>query len=148
MYLLDTNVVSAASPTSRDNEQTDALRAWLSVASDRLFLSAVTIAEIEIGIAKAHRTGATRKAKSLTQWLDLTLHLYLERILRLDTATSRIAGRLFDQAVGRGGNPGFEDAAIAATATQANMTVLTRNARHFRLMDVAFLDPFEGLPAL
>jgi predicted nucleic acid-binding protein len=148
MYLLDTNVISASSPERQSHLDVQKLRLWLAAASDRLFLSSITIAEIETGIAKALRTGATRKAQQLGDWLDITLHLFGERVLPLDLETARVTGRLFDQAVGRGGSPGFEDAAIAATAVQSRLTVLTRNTRHFELMDVAFLNPFEALPTL
>jgi predicted nucleic acid-binding protein len=148
MYLLDTNVISAAAAGRQGHLEVQNLRLWLAAASDRLFLSSVTIAEIETGIAKARRTGATRKAEQLGDWLDITLHLFGDRVLPVDLETARVTGRLFDQAVGRGGSPGFEDAAIAATAVQSRLTVLTRHTRHFQLMDVAFLNPFERLPAL
>ena len=55
MYLLDTNIVSASAPTRRD---ADVLAAWMRAHSDRLYLSAITIAEIEAGIARAVRIGA------------------------------------------------------------------------------------------
>lgn len=64
------------------------------------------------------------------------------KTLSLDTATARIAGCLFDQAVGCGGDPGFEDAAIAATALRHDYTVLARNLRYLQLMDVRSPDPF------
>ncbi|MEZ2222775.1 type II toxin-antitoxin system VapC family toxin [Rhizobium sp. RCC_161_2] len=148
MYLLDTNIISATSPLRAQDLLSQATRAWVAAHADQFFLSTVTVAEIETGIAKAHRTGASKKASLLGEWLELTVHLYGERILSFDTATARIAGRLFDQAVGRGGDPGFEDAAIAATALRHDCTVLTRNLRHFRLMDVRSLDPFANPPEL
>lgn len=146
MYLLDTNIISATSPLRTQDLNSQAARAWLAAHADQFFLSTVTIAEIESGIAKAERNGAGKKARLLGQWLDLTLHLYSDRVLPLDVATARLTGRLFDQAVGRGGDPGFEDAAIAATALQHDHTVLTRNLRHFRLMDVRSVDPFANPP--
>ncbi|MEF0941104.1 type II toxin-antitoxin system VapC family toxin [Rhizobium sp. BR 362] len=148
MYLLDTNIISATSPLRAQDLLSQAVRAWIAAHAQQFYLSTVTVAEIETGIAKAHRTGASKKAELLGEWLELTLHLYGDRILPLDTATARIAGRLFDQAVGRGGDPGFEDAAIAATALRYDYTVLTRNLRHFRLMDARSLDPFANPPKL
>lgn len=148
MYLLDTNIISVVSPTNRERHDMEDLRHWIEAASDRLFLSAITVAEVETGIAKARRLGATRKAEELARWLDLVLHLYSDRILPVDVPTARIAGQLFDQAVGRGGGPDFEDAAIAATAVRSGLVVLTRNVRHFELMDVPLLNPFDGLPSL
>ncbi|MDE1991999.1 MAG: PIN domain-containing protein, partial [Rhizobiaceae bacterium] len=125
-----------------------AFRVWIAAHANQCFLSTISIAEIEIGIAKAQRTGASKKATLLAEWLELTLHLYGEHILPLDIATARLAGRLFDQAVGRGGDPGFEDAAIAATALRYDYLVLTRNLRHFKLMDVRSRDPFADPPEL
>ena len=49
----------------------------------RLFLSAVTVAEIEDGIAKLRREGATRKSEDLKDWFETVLHLYGDRVLRV-----------------------------------------------------------------
>ena len=144
MYLVDTNVISAGAP-AKAAARPD-LVAWMEVRSDRLFLSAVTIAEIGDGIAKASREGATRKAADLAAWLDTVLHLYADRVLAFDTAAARIAGILSDLARGRGWAPGFADIAIAATAQCHGLTVLTRNLRHFEPMGVPALDPFANLP--
>lgn len=144
MYLVDTNVISAGAP-AKAAARPD-LVAWMEVRSDRLFLSAVTIAEIGDGIAKASREGATRKAADLAAWLDTVLHLYADRVLAFDTAAARIAGILSDLARGRGWAPGFADIAIAATARCHGLTVLTRNLRHFEPMGVPALDPFATPP--
>jgi toxin FitB len=53
---------------------------------------------------------------------------------------------LADQARGSGHAPGFADIVIAATARSRGYTVLTRNVRHFRALDVLVHDPFESLP--
>ena len=148
MYLLDTNIISATSPLRAQDLLSQAVRTWVAAHADQFFLSSVTVAEIEAGIAKAYRTRASKKASLLGEWLELTVHLYGGRILTLYTATARIAARLFDQAIGRGGDPGFEDAAIAATALRHDYTVLTRNSRYFQLMDVRSLDPFANPPEL
>jgi predicted nucleic acid-binding protein len=66
----------------------------------------------------------------------------------LNGANASTITRQLDQASGRGGNPGFEDAAIAATAFRANLTAVTGKIRHFQRMDVAVIDPFDALPAL
>jgi toxin FitB len=143
-YLVDTNVISATAPaeTARRVE----LVAWMDAHSSDLFLSAVTVAEISDGIAKAKREGAKRKAASLSDWLNAVLHLYGERVLPFDTLTAEIAGTLSDLARGRGHSPRFSDIAIAATAVRHELTILSRNARHFVPMDVSVLDPFQTLP--
>ncbi|MBU6420336.1 MAG: VapC toxin family PIN domain ribonuclease, partial [Proteobacteria bacterium] len=83
MYLVDTNVISARAPSRVPLPD---LAAWMDAHSADLFLSTVTIAEIEDGIAKANREGATRKARDLTAWLETVLHLYAARILPFDLA--------------------------------------------------------------
>ena len=118
----------------------------MDARSADLFLSAVTVAEIADGIAKAKREGARRKASDLLAWLQTVLHLYGDRILPFDSATAEIAGALSDLARGHGHAPGFADIAIAATARRHGLIILTRNTRHFAPMDVAVIDPFAALP--
>jgi toxin FitB len=143
-YLVDTNVISAAAPTAAVRRSE--LIAWMDSHSPDLFLSAVTIAEIADGIAKAKREGGRRKASGLSAWLRIVLHLYGDRVLAFDSPTAEIAGALSDLARGRGHSPGFADIAIAATARRHDLTILSRNERHFAPMDVAVIDPFRGLP--
>jgi toxin FitB len=143
-YLVDTDVISAGAP-GRGSAALD-LADWMDLNSDRLFLSTVTIAEIEDGIAKAHRQEARRKAAQLAGWLETLLHLYEDRVLPFDVAAARIAGRLSDQARARGVAPGFPDLAIAATAVAHRLSVLTRNIRHFAPLEVSVHNPFESLP--
>ena len=143
MYLVDTNVISARAPSRVPLPD---LAAWMDAHSADLFLSTVTIAEIEDGIAKAEREGATRKARDLTAWLETVLHLYAARILPFDLAIARLAGSLSDRARGQGHAPGFADIIIAATAQNHGLTILTRNLRHFEPLGVVVHDPFASLP--
>ncbi|MBK1664344.1 VapC toxin family PIN domain ribonuclease [Rhodospirillum rubrum] len=143
MYLVDTNVLSAGAPSRGAPVE---LIAWMDAHSAELFLSAVTVAEIEDGIAKLRREGATRKAADLMAWLDALLHLYGNRILPFDTAIARLAGVLSDRARAQGQAPGFADIAIAATAKHHDLTILTRNVRHFDCLGVPVIDPFAALP--
>jgi predicted nucleic acid-binding protein len=143
-YLVDTNVISAGAPTAATRHPE--LVAWMDSHSTDLFLSAVTIAEIADGIAKSQREGATRKASKLAEWLETILHIYGDHVLPFDSATAEIAGALADLARGRGQAPGFADVAIAATARRHELTILSRNERHFAPMDVRAIDPFRKLP--
>ena len=145
MYLVDTDVLSAGAPDKA--RAMTGLVQWMDRNSARLYLSVITVAEVEDGIAKARRQGANRKADRLADWLETLLHLYTARILPLDVAVARRLGRLSDQARGAGGAPGLADLAIAATAASRGFTVLTRNLRHFRPLDVPCHDPFDSLPA-
>jgi hypothetical protein len=107
-----------------------------------LFLSVVTVAEIEAGITLAIHKGATGKAGRLTEWLAAVVHLYGSRILACDVPTARVAGTIFGKARSEGLSPGWPDIMIAATAAHHGLTVLTRNLRHFLSLGVAVADPF------
>jgi predicted nucleic acid-binding protein len=144
LYLLDTNVISAATPTKARPEA--GLADWMDRNSPFLYLSVITIAELEDGIAKSRREGATRKADRIAQWLETVLHLYTGRVLTLDVPIALMVGRLSDQARSVGHSPGFADLAIAATALFHGHIVLTRNLRHFRMLGVHADDPFTHVP--
>lgn len=143
LYLLDTNIVSMDAPGRRRVEPSD-FAAWLRRHDAALHLSAVSIAEIEAGIARAGRIGATTKAERLRRWLDAVEHLYAGRILAFGVAETREAGAILDRA--RAHDPGFEDIAIAATATAHGLTILTANERHFAPLGVPMINPLKGLP--
>ncbi len=140
-FLLDTNVISETAP-GRQSRDIIVVR-WLEEHTDKLFLSVVTVAEVEAGIAFAGRRDAHRKAAALSDWLDAVLDLYGDRVLPLTRDIARAAGRLSGEARAARLSPGFADVAIAATAMQHRLTILTRNFRHFQPLGVAVLDPFE-----
>jgi predicted nucleic acid-binding protein len=144
-YLFDTNIISETA-TGRPKRNAAVLR-WLEARTNELFLSVVTIAEIEAGIIFAKRREAHRKAAVLTEWLDAVLDLYGDRILPMGTHIARIAGRLSGDAKAAGLVPGFADIAIAATAVHHGLTILTRNLRHFEPLGVAVIDPFRDIQA-
>jgi hypothetical protein len=144
VYLVDTNVISAAAAPGR--RLPPALVEWMDAHSASLFLSVVTVAEIEDGIAKSRREGARRKSSGLASWLETVLHLYGDRILVFDAPTARIAGAMADRARGQGHAPGFADIIVAATARCHGLTILSRNLRHFEPLGVAILNPFAALP--
>ncbi len=145
MYLVDTNVLSATAPTKAVPEAD--LRDWMERNSSALYLSVITIAEVEDGLARSRRTGAHARARRLADWLDTVLHLYADRILPVDAATARRIGALSDHARGQGHDPGLADLAIAATALAKGCVILTRNLRHFAPLGVPAHDPTETLPA-
>ncbi len=132
MYLIDTDVLSALRRPDRNPE----IVGWVSAqrAAD-LYLSVVTVGEIERGIARA-RTRDPGFADRLGAWLDSLLRLYSERILPVDKSVARRWGHL----TGKHGH-GSVDLFIAATALEHGLTVVTPNVRHFEPTGVAVLDP-------
>jgi predicted nucleic acid-binding protein len=134
MYLLDTMVLSELRKRRRDPN----VVAWIgSVEAAGLFLSAVTVAEVERGIERQRR-GNPDFARELASWLDLIVSAYGERILPLTVAIARRWGRLVARIAGK-----EMDLAIAATALEHRLTVVTRNVADFIPAGVATLDPFE-----
>jgi len=144
-FLVDTDVLSSGAPSKA--QAISQLIAWLDRNSERLYVSVVTIAEIEDRIAKSKRQGSTRKAARLREWLETLVHLYSSRILPFDLAAARIAGALSDRVRGVGHTAGFADLAIGAIARQHNLTILTRNIRHYIPLGLAAHDPVAELPA-
>jgi predicted nucleic acid-binding protein len=133
MYLLDTDVISELRRRRRNRN----VVAWISnVSAADLFLSVMTIGEIELGIAR-QRVRNPSFAKDLADWLEVTLRAYEERILPLTVGIARRWGRLAAQL----GNKQL-DLAIAATALEHGLTVVTRNISDFEPTGVTVLDPF------
>jgi hypothetical protein len=139
-WLLDTNALSAFAPGKRPIS--DEITIWFEDRTDTLFLSTVTAAEIEAGIAQLRRMGAARRADNLREWFDRILDAYAERILSFDLLAARIAGKIGDAALAVGRHPGFPDVAIAAIAMSRDLVVLTLNRRHFDALGVEVFNPF------
>lgn len=135
MYLLDTMVLSAL----RQRQRNPNLVTWLqAVSASDLFLSVVTLGEVEKGItAVTPRDPAF--AQRLVVWLDEVLRRFADRILPVDIATARRWGRLA-AAHGHGG----ADLLIAATALEHGLTVATSNTRHFAGTGVMLVDPLAS----
>jgi predicted nucleic acid-binding protein len=143
-YLLDTSILSALAPDKPAPPSEFA--AWLRTRSDRLFIPCIAVAEVEQGICKLRRAGGAARADQLADWVNNLIERYADRVLPLDAAACRMAGRLADTAIAIGRHPGFPDVVIAALAQQAGLIILTRNVRHFIPLGVASVDPFEQLP--
>lgn len=132
MYLLDTNVVSEL----RKVRPHGAVLAWLEqVPEADLFISAVTLGEIQRGIELTQDTDPT-KALEITLWADRLAST--RSILPMDTPAFRVWARLMHHQ----SDTLFEDAMIAATALVHHFTVVTRNTRAFANFGVPLLDPF------
>lgn len=142
-FLLDTNVVSMLAP-SKAEVSADFLD-WLDrMDSDgRLFLSVVSIHEIEKGIALLDHKGATAKAASLKAWLNGLTSTYDDKIIGFDAQAAAFGGRLEARALAAGFDPGMADAVIAGIAAVHELTIVTRNTKHFLPFGVAVASPDE-----
>ena len=133
MILLDTVVVSELRK-ARPNPRVIVWMRGLREAD--VFLSVVTIGEIERGIRKVRDT---EFALALTRWLEELLRFYGDRILPVTPDIARRWGRL-------SADIGHEsaDLFVAATAAAHGLTVATRNVRRFAPTGVTVLDPFKA----
>ena len=133
MYLLDTNVVSEL----RKPRPHGGVVAWLQAVEDtHLFLSAVTIGEIQTGI-ELTRDQDEAKAGEIESWLELIADSY--NVLPADATVFRTWARLMH----RKSATISEDAMIAATAKVHGLTVVTRNVAYFKNLEVRILNPFK-----
>lgn len=133
MWLLDTVVLSEL----RKRTPNQAVLSWLTQQQDTsLFLSVVSLGEIERGIEKQRLVNA-HFAAELSHWLETLQTLYAERILPVTPPIARRWGALSAQL----GNDGV-DLLIAATAIGHGLVVVTRNTRHFAPTGVRVLNPF------
>ena len=131
MYLLDTNVVSEL----RKPRPNPAVVQWLAqVPNAQLFISAVTIGEIQSGI-EITRAQDAEKAAAIERWLDQVMRT--AQIVSLDAEIFRLWGRLMHQK----SNTLIEDAMIAASALSHQFTVVTRNVNDFRAFGVSVFNP-------
>lgn len=142
MYLLDTNVISLRDPRRR--ETAAAFVEWMERNGAALFLSAVTLAEMEAGVLKLHRQGKTARAQQLAELIAAILADFGDRILPMDAAVARTVARLADRCFPT--TIELADLIVAATADVHSLIVLTRNTRHFEPTGVAYSDPIARLP--
>jgi len=115
---------------------------WVeSIAEDHLYLSAITIGEIQHGIERMPESG--RKTRLMT-WLNNDLiPRFNTRILPVDTPTMFLWGSLVAQMERTGSRMGVMDSLIIATAMQNNQIIVTRNISDFQPCGVQVINPWE-----
>jgi predicted nucleic acid-binding protein len=133
MYLLDTPIVFELRQ-ARAGDAEPGLAAWAAdVARERLFLSVISLVELETTVDRTTRRDKAAGA-ALRGWLDNQLVPAFEgHILALDTAVARRRGQL--------SIADSRDALFAATALEHGLTLVTRNAAAFKGARVKLFDP-------
>ncbi len=134
MLILDTNVISGL----RQPERAPELVTWLARQNDAdLYLSVVTLGEIERGIARQDLLDPGF-ARDLRDWMTRTMQLFADRLLPVDAQSARIWGQLSAQ-LGHAG----ADLLIAATALRHDAVVVTRNVSDFLPTGCRVENPFD-----
>jgi predicted nucleic acid-binding protein len=137
MYLLDTDVVSELRKAKSGKANANVVKWAKAVPAASLYLSAISILELEMGVLLVERRDA-RLGAALRAWLDdQVLPTFAGRVIAIDTAVARCCGRLHvpDPRADR-------DALIAAAALVHGMKVVTRNISDFAPTGVATVDPW------
>ena len=135
-FLLDTNVVSELRRTRVDAN----VQRWAAAQSPAtLFISVITVVELERGISRRERTDP-RQGAALRAWFDgQVLRAFAGRVIPVDISIAQRAGRLHVP------DPRPEnDTLIAATALERGLTVVTRNVGDFHAASVRVLNPWEA----
>ena len=140
MYLLDTNVLSELRKVRLGKADAN-LAAWAeSVDAAELFVSAITIMELELGVLAIERKD-TPQGAMLRAWLEQhVLPEFAGHTLPVDTAVAQRCARLHVP-----DKRGERDALIAATALVHGMAVVTRNVADFEPTGVAIVNPWEAV---
>jgi predicted nucleic acid-binding protein len=137
MYVVDTNVISELRKGTKSERS---VRAWAqAVPSASLYLSVVSVLELEIGILLVERRDRKQGAV-LRAWMDNhVMPSFSGRILAIDTAVAQRCATLHVP------NPRSDrDALIAATALVHGLTIVTRNVSHFQGMGTAVVNPWDS----
>jgi predicted nucleic acid-binding protein len=142
MYLLDTNVISMLDP--RRHTQAPDLVTWLERNGANLFLSVMSITEMDAGALKLRREGKFERADAIADLVSAILIDFGDRVLPMDVETARHIARLGEHTHQQ--PVALADLIIAATAVRHGLTVLTRNMSDFSRLSVPAQDPFRKLP--
>lgn len=126
MYILNTNVISEIRKSASGKADTNVLAWAKSVDAEDLYLSAITLSEIEIGVLSMERRDE-RQGAALRDWLENYIKIHFrDRILSIDAAVARE-----NAAINVPDRTPTMDGLIAATAIANNMIVVTRNTGDF-----------------
>lgn len=137
-FLLDTCVISELIKVQQNQTVID----WInSCTEDSLFLSSLTIGEIQKGISKL---STSKKKNTLQNWLDKNLFArFNRRILPIDSLVAQKWGEILAVSKKNGFKLPAIDSLIAATAIVNNLTLVTRNTKDMVQSGVSLYNPWE-----
>ena len=138
MYLLDTNIISELRKIPSGKANQGVVRWADGVDTDTLYISVITVQELEIGVLRLERKDPAQGA-IFRRWLDqYVLPAFAVRILPVDLAVAQYGARLQVPDM-----RSFQDMLIAATALRHGLIVVTRNVSDFKPTGVQVCNPFD-----
>ncbi|PCI63568.1 MAG: VapC toxin family PIN domain ribonuclease [Gammaproteobacteria bacterium] len=137
MYLLDTNVISELRKAGSSRADLNVVKWAKDKPTSSLFISVITILEIEMGVLQIERKDPKQAAIYKT-WLNShVLKAFSDRILPFDTSVALKCAQL------HGPDPKSErDAMIAATSIVHGLTLVTRNVKDFKHIGIELINPW------
>lgn len=134
MFLVDTNIISELRKGAKADP---GVRAFLKAGENDLFLPVQAVGELSFGVESLKRKGDLPQARRLQHWLDSVLETFEGRVLSFDQSCALTWGRL------RSGNDqNLIDKQIAAMALIYDLTIVTRNTRHYDGTGARIVNPF------
>ena len=136
-YLLDTNIISEFISKTPNQKVVDYI---LTLNEEDIYLSVITIGEIKVGVEKL---ADGKKKDKLLYWLENDLLVRFEnRIIDIDTDVM-FQWAIINTQLKRLGKPlPIMDSLIGATTQAKDMTLLTRNEKDFKNLDITIVNPF------
>ena len=138
MYLIDTNVISELRKNTRSDSGVIEFFSDANANASAIYLSAITIGELRRGVEMIRHRRDWLQAAQLETWLNDVCHEFRNAILALDEEVAQVWGKL--QVPNR---ENAIDKQIAATALLHDLTVVTRNIKHFQATGVRCINPFR-----
>ena len=134
MYLVDTNAISEL----RKGDKADpGVRAFLKANEDSLFLPAQAVGELSFGVESLRRKGDLPQAERVQEWLDLVLDTFEGKVLSFDQTCAMVWGKLRSAS-----EQNLIDKQIAAMALIYDLTIVSRNTRHYDGTGARVVNPF------
>ncbi|WP_231403513.1 type II toxin-antitoxin system VapC family toxin [Diaphorobacter sp. JS3051] len=138
MLILDTNVLSEV----RKSTCHPSVQAWMAEqAMDQLYITSITVLEIQRGISQLALRGEEAQATVLARWLDdMVLPAFSNRILPMDHVMARRAAKLT-----WADSRDYRDSLMAAAGLVHGAALVTRNVKHFEVSGVLLINPWDYL---
>ncbi|MPY81881.1 MAG: PIN domain-containing protein [Actinophytocola sp.] len=135
-YLVDTSVIAEVRKRRPDR---GVAAWWERVPAHELFLSVVTVGELQRGIERLRPRGYDAQADRLHEWLDGIVARFADRVLPVTAAVTSAWGRQDSTRIP------VLDGLVAATASVNGLTVVTRNSRDVASAGARVLNPFSAV---